>query len=312
MKKIKLSVMSTVTLLSLCSCSDYETIETMFMEPEISFYDYEEYTEPITEPATYEIPDISEIMRTKPSVTAEPVESTEDLSEYTKTSSSGETKTTATTTITTTTTAISEEDFVYIDVPYISQNDEYPTGCELVSASMLLNFYGFNITAGELIDKGYINQAELEHDDNKIYCADPNESFIGDPRTESGYGCYAPALLDGLKKYLDDEYFDAVNLSGISLHDLCIEYIDFGEPVIIWASVDMIATVVIENAWTIRETGDKFNWISNEHCLVLVGYDDNNYYFNDPQKGAVVPYKKETAEKRYKELGSQAITIRPW
>ncbi|MDE5570160.1 MAG: C39 family peptidase [Ruminococcus sp.] len=308
MKKIKLSVMSTITLLRLCSCSNYETIETMFMESEISFYDYEEYTEPITEPATYKIPDISEIMRTKPSVTAEPVEFTEILSEYTETSLSEETKTTATTT-----TVVSEEDFVYIDVPYISQNDEYPTGCELVSASMLLNFYGFDITAGELIDKGYINQAKLEHDDeNKIYCADPNESFIGDPRTESGYGCYAPALLDGLKKYLDDKYFDAVNLSGISLHDLCIEYIDFGEPVIIWASVDMIATVVIENAWTIRETGDKFNWISNEHCLVLVGYDDNNYYFNDPQKGAVVPYKKETAEKRYKELGSQAVTIRPW
>lgn len=311
MRKIKLSVIFIAVVCSMYSCSSEQVIETMFYNDEISFSDYEEYTEPVTESEIYEIPEITgipnipkithtELVMEKGTVfTTQSVVSSALLSESTKTSI-------------TTVSDIKEDDFVCIDVPYISQNEEYPTGCELVSASMLLSFYGFDITAGEFIDKGYIKQADLEYSENRIYCADPNEAFIGNPRTESGYGCYAPALLSGLKKYLEDEYFDVVNLSEISLHDLCMEYIDFGEPVIVWASINMSQTVVAENAWTIRETGEKFNWISNEHCLVLVGYDDENYYFNDPQKDAAVPYKKETAEKHYKELGSQAITVRPW
>lgn len=313
MKKIKLSILSVLVVFSICSCSGEEVIETMFYDDEILFSDYEEYTEPVTEPETYEfseIPDIPDIPNISDIVHTELV--TTEAPAVTKTSVVTSSESESAETAVTTTSVEKSEEFVCIDVPYISQNNEYPTGCELVSASMLLSFYGFNITAGELIDKGYIKQSKAEYEGNEIYYADPNKAFIGNPRSESGYGCYAPALLEGLKKYLEDEYFDAVNLSEISLHDLCMEYIDFGEPVIIWASINMIQTAVAENAWTIKETGEKFNWISNEHCLVLVGYDDDYYYFNDPQKGAAVPYKKETAEKRYKELGSQAITVRPW
>lgn len=310
MKKIKLSVLCVLVVFSICSCSTEEVIETMFYDDELLFSDYEEYTEPITEPETYEIseipdiPDISEIVHTEPVTTKAPA--------VTETSVATSSESESAETDVTTTSVEKTGEFVCIDVPYISQNVEYPTGCELVSASMLLSFYGFDITAGELIDKGYIKQSKAEYKGNEIYYADPNKAFIGDPRSESGYGCYSPALLEGLKKYLEDEYFDAVNLSEISLHDLCMEYIDFGEPVIVWASINMIQTAVAENAWTIKETGEKFSWISNEHCLVLVGYDDDYYYFNDPQKGASVPYEKGIVEKRYEELGRQAITVRPW
>ncbi|MCM1132697.1 MAG: C39 family peptidase [Ruminococcus flavefaciens] len=304
MKKVKISVVYAVALLSLCSCAEEETVETMFAEN--SFYEdeYEEYTEPVTTSVFYEIPeipDISERQRTEPPETVSRAETTAEESESTETTTVAETA--------------SDDDFVCIDVPYISQNEDYPTGCELVSTEMLLRFYGFDITAGGLIDNGYIKNRELEADSKDrdiIYCADPNKEFIGDPHTDSGYGCYAPVIFDGLKKYLEDEYFDVANLSGISLPDLCMEYIDFGEPVVVWASIDMKPTEKSKKTWIIKETGEKFNWISNEHCLVLVGYDSENYYFNDPQKGSAVAYKKETAEKRYKELGSQAITIHPW
>lgn len=306
MRKIKLSVISVAVVCSICSCSNEQVLETMFYDDEISFADYQEYTEPETYriPEITSIPDIPEFVHTELVAERETVSTTQSMVSSAK---SAETSVT-------TVSDIKEDDFVCINVPYISQKEEYPTGCELVSASMLLKFYGFDITAGELIDKGYMEQAEPEYDsdDDKIYCADPNEAFIGNPRSDSGYGCYAPALLECLEKYLEDEYFDAVNLSGISLPDLCMEYIDFGEPVLIWASINMSGTSVVENAWTIKKTGKSFDWIANEHCLVLVGYDNENYYFNDPQKDVAVPYKKETAEKRYKELGSQAITIRPW
>lgn len=308
MKKLKLFFISAVILFSVCSCSEEEYIETMFYEELLT----EEYTDIVTEPVTYNISEMLEnhSRREIPETTASTVTAKTAVTVQTTTAAAASTA--EKTTSAAATTAEKTGDFVCIDVPFISQREEYPTGCELVSASMLLKFYGFDATAGELIEKGCIKQSEVEYDGNKIYLDDPNKAFIGNPRSDSGYGCYAPALLDCLDKYLEDEYFDAVNLSEISLPDLCMEYIDFGEPVIIWGSINMGDTKIIKNAWTIKDTNKNFDWIANEHCLVLVGYDDENYYFNDPLKNAAVPYKKETAEKRYKELGSQAVTIRPW
>lgn len=315
MKKFLVFLSVAVILFNLCSCADnivYENAVDVFMEEQDD--SYKDTT------AAFDIDDISDIIselslpesETSPPDIPETYLSAETASatvNYQITSVTVESETTAV-----------ESDSEKtgksgcIDVPYISQRDEYPTGCELVSASMLLKFYGFEISAGELIEKGYVKHTELEYDnkEDKIYCADPNESFIGNPRDESGYGCYSNALRNGLEKYLENEYFDAVSLSGISLEDLCMEYIDFGEPVLIWASINMVQTKENEKVWIIKETGEEFRWLANEHCLVLVGYDDEYYYFNDPLEGAAVPYEREIVELRYRELGFQAITIRPW
>lgn len=37
-----------------------------------------------------------------------------------------------------------------IEVPYIDQSVKYPTGCESVSAVMLLKYLGYEITVDEL------------------------------------------------------------------------------------------------------------------------------------------------------------------
>lgn len=311
MKRFLTFSSAAVILLSLCSCADssisYESTADVFRED--TYDDYEELT------TVFDIDDISGII-------SETDLSGRETAAEEKTVTTTAVAVTEKTTVTeseTETTAVKHErektgKSVRIDVPYISQRGEYPTGCELVSASMLLKFYGFEVTAGELIEKGYVKRTDLEYDDkeDKIYCSDPENSFIGNPRDESGFGCYSEALRSGLEKYLENKYFDAVNLSGISLKDLCMEYIDFGEPVLIWASTDMIPTTENEKAWIIKETGEEFHWINNEHCLVLVGYDDDYYYFNDPLKGSAVPYERELAEKRYAELGFQAVTVRPW
>ena len=39
-----------------------------------------------------------------------------------------------------------------ITVPYIDQSIKYPTGCESVSAVMLLRFLGYDITVDEFIE----------------------------------------------------------------------------------------------------------------------------------------------------------------
>lgn len=199
-----------------------------------------------------------------------------------------------------------------IKVPYKSQED-YPTGCELVSTSMLLSYYGLEIEPMQLIEEGYIKSVPVERKGGKLYGGDPNKVFVGDPTKTTGYGCYSSVVTKCLKKILEDEFFDVYSLEGMTLKDICSQYIDFDQPVIIWASIDMKPLEENEESmWIIEETGEEFRWLSNEHCMVLVGYDEEYYYIHDPQKKAYAPYKRSDVEKRFKEMGSQAVTIIQW
>ena len=42
---------------------------------------------------------------------------------------------------------------------------------------------------------------------------------------------------------------------------------------------------------------------------MLVGYDDFNYYFNDPMNGKSYTYEKKLSEQRHGELGKQSIVL---
>lgn len=198
---------------------------------------------------------------------------------------------------------------IMLDVPFFSQ-DNFPTGCELVSTSMLLAYYGLDLGINELI-MNYVDLRDLYTNQEGILCGyDPNEYFIGNPYDSNGYGCHSGVILKALIKYLPPERYKVHNLSGMSIEELCRSYIDYGVPVMMWASIDMKPTFRSENnSWLIEETGEQFTWTSNEHCMVLVGYDDLNYYFNDPLNNKNTAYEKELASQRYNELGMQAIAI---
>ncbi|MDE6500639.1 MAG: C39 family peptidase [Ruminococcus sp.] len=208
---------------------------------------------------------------------------------------------------------------MFIDVPYYSQKS-YPTGCELVSTSMLLAFYGFEIKAGNIIKDGYLEAVDFkeEKDDKKKvkYGGDPNEVFIGNPEKNTGYGCHSGAIMLALREYLTEKVTDPdkqymiTDLSGMELEEICQEYINKEIPVLVWASINMNPTFYkLRNSWIIEETGERYFWKSNEHCLVLVGYDKENYYFNDPLIGKNTPYMKRLVERRYGEMGMQAVAL---
>ena len=204
-------------------------------------------------------------------------------------------------------------DYAYVlDIPYYSQA-EMPTGCELVSTSMLMEYYGYDISAYDLIDGGYIGVSLFEEDDDgELRGGDPNEVFIGDPFDIHGYGCYSGTIVSGLNSYLEGEPYTAFDLTGMSLPDICAEYIDCQVPVLIWATIGMVPAMIRpKNSWYIGDSGQRFTWVTNEHCLVLVGYDDDYYYFNDPLVGDAVPYGRTLTEQRFSEMGSQAACVLP-
>ncbi len=45
------------------------------------------------------------------------------------------------------------------------------------------------------------------------------------------------------------------------------------------------------------------------HCLLLVGYDENNYYFNDPMRKEFNGFSKSKVLEAYSLLGKQAVAI---
>lgn len=86
-----------------------------------------------------------------------------------------------------------------IEVPYIDQSIKHPTGCESVSAVMLLQYLKYDITVDEFIEK-YLEKQEFEERGGQLYGPDPNQYFCGSPYDENSFGCYAPVICKALKK----------------------------------------------------------------------------------------------------------------
>lgn len=191
-------------------------------------------------------------------------------------------------------------------VPLLSQEENnYKTGCELVSGAMLMQYYGIDCTPQQLyqvIEK----VPEPVGADGIGYS--PQAYFIGRPEQANGYGCYVTPLMNAMNERLKQEGWNAVNISGTSLEDIVDTYLEDGTPIVIWATIRM-SEPKQGNEWTL-EDGSRFQWIAGEHCLVLVGADEHYYYFNDPDcEGEVVGYERSVVEQRYEQLGRQALIL---
>lgn len=201
---------------------------------------------------------------------------------------------------------------VLIKAPYIDQSIKYPTGCESVSAVMLLHFLGIDITVDEFIEK-YLRKQEFTEQGGELFGPDPRKYFCGSPYDEDAFGCYAPVITDSFIRIFresKDRSYEVMDETGTETEELLIKYIDRGMPVLYWACIDM-REPVIGPRWRIRETGEMFTWISNEHCMLLVGYDEDNYYFNDPYNGnGLIGYERKLTEKRHRAQYMQAVGVK--
>ncbi len=198
-----------------------------------------------------------------------------------------------------------------IDAPYIYQDDYYPNGCESVSAVMALQYLNFDITVDEFIDY-YLDTA-----DPPVVGGigeDPRIFYLGDPRSVYGWGCYSPVIATAIERTIGTENYVIANSYGQTLEQLCKRYINADIPVIIWATLNMSDSGgdgYIARWFT--EDGREIEYNRNLHCVLLVGYDDDYYYFHDPKhigsNTKYVAYTKEKAENAYKILGMQSIAV---
>lgn len=201
-----------------------------------------------------------------------------------------------------------------IDAPYIYQNFDYPNGCESVSTVMALQYAGINVSVDNFIDY-YLDMGstpivgQTGPDPNLVYC--------GNPRLQSGWGCYSPVIMNALNKFVNVTQYTCSEFYGKSLSELCSTYIDNDIPVVIWATVGMIDSSAQSYYahWT-TPAGVQVSYNRKLHALLLVGYDENNYYFNDPMHMNAngvkyTGYSKASVQQAYNILNQQSIVIVP-
>ncbi len=200
------------------------------------------------------------------------------------------------------------EAFRLSDVPVIPQHPNFPTGCESAAAVMALQWAGESVTMDEFVDKHLVKSNRFYYEDGVYYGPDPRKVFAGNPRSTASYGCMSPVIKQAMVSVLGGDERVA-DVSGLSMTALCEQYVAQGIPVVVWVSINMI-DVYPAASWTTPD-GDTYTWPANEHCMLLIGYDKDNYYFNDPYKGREVSFSRTRSESRYEALGKQALAVIP-
>lgn len=71
-----------------------------------------------------------------------------------------------------------------IDVPYLDQSVRYPTGCESVSAVMLLRYLGYEMSVDEFIEQ-YLDRQELNFVRVSFTVRIPQNIFVEVPMMRS-------------------------------------------------------------------------------------------------------------------------------
>lgn len=192
----------------------------------------------------------------------------------------------------------------YIPVPPLLQLPELPTGCEITSLTMLLNYLGFEADKEVLADK-YLSKG-------KYRASDPTETFVGDPKSTFAYGCFSNVIVKTAEKYLEEndpsKELNVINLTGCSPESIYAA-LDNGCPVIVWITVDLQEPQK-GAVWTAADSKKEIQWLKGEHCVLLTGYDLSKkiVYANDPLKGLAV-YDMELFEKRFEQMNKNAVII---
>jgi len=193
------------------------------------------------------------------------------------------------------------------DVGHIKQMPELKRGCEVTSLAMLLNYKGFDIdkmTLAEAIQKDTTPYNEV---DGKVYFGNPNNGFVGDiyDYSKKGLGVYHKPIHALLASYVGN---DAIDLTGCEFENLYY-FINKNSPV--WVIINTKYDELPQSDFQVWNTPDgevKITYL--EHSVLIVGYDDNYVYINDPLSSTGYTKKdKSRFINGWKQMGRQAVTM---
>ena len=181
-----------------------------------------------------------------------------------------------------------------------SQYPEYPTGCESIALKILLEYNGVYVSAEDIINK--LKKGELPHKiEEKTYGGNPNIEFIGDPRNDFSYGVYNTPIAEVANTFKGG----VQNKEGLELEEI-LNIVSQNRPVMVWTTINNMSSY-ISKAWIYRPTGEIIYWKSNEHVVVIIGYNEKQVIVSDPYSGTITRYNRETFKENYNYLGKRAV-----
>lgn len=188
-------------------------------------------------------------------------------------------------------------------VPLIEQNPELPNGCEVTSLAMLLAW------AGTPVDKVELSENYLPKEDISSVGPDPELVFAGDPADADGWYCFEDPILMAGNTYLSEQSsrYQAISLTGISQAAL-ERYLDADIPLAVWVTLDYSEPVRSSApGWALAD-GSWYIPYGNLHCVVLTGWDGEDYQIADPLSGweSVAP---DRFWQSFDAMGQRAVAL---
>lgn len=176
----------------------------------------------------------------------------------------------------------------------------YPTGCESVALTILLNYYGVNVSVKEVVD--LLRKGSLPYNENGVrYGGNPYLEFIGHPADPNAYGVYDEPIFDVANHYKPG----IINGRGMSLDEV-LALVKENKPVIVWSTMHL-AVPYVNQTWIYRPTGETIKWLTSLHALVVIGYNDSQVIVSDSLNGKIRYFDKKTFESRYNAFGKRAL-----
>ena len=190
-----------------------------------------------------------------------------------------------------------------IELNHISKFPELPSGDEITSLCMVLNYLQYNIDKCELSDL-YLDKGPAYH--TNIF-----EANAGNPKdTYNSFGCMPSVIVNAANKFIDINggKAHARDISGINASMLYREVAE-GNPIIVWACEEFDTTPSVFR--TVIINGKTVYLKSNINTLVLIGYDfeSKTVTLANPS-GTVFDLDMELFEKRFAQTGSYAVLIK--
>lgn len=176
----------------------------------------------------------------------------------------------------------------------------YPTGCESVALTILLNYWNTNVKLADVVN--ILPKGSKPYFENSIkYGGNPYLEFIGDPKDKYSYGVYDIPIQNVGNNFKNG----IINGRGMSLDEV-LEVVRQNRPVIVWSSMNM-GIPHYTNSWIYKPTGEKINWLADLHAIVVIGYTKDQIITTDSLTGTIRYFNRQTFESRYNAFGKRAL-----
>ena len=186
------------------------------------------------------------------------------------------------------------------DFPLINQYPNYPTGCESVALTMLLQYYGVSVTPYMVIAR--LKKGSVPYWDNGVlYGGNPEVEFVGNPYSSASYGVYENPIAE-----VANSFKSGINIRNNFSFDEVIKLVKGGTLVMVWTSMGL-SLPYISASWIYKPTMETISWKANEHAVVMIDANDSTVIIADPIGGKLKTYSRSTFENRYNYYGKKAL-----